>query len=622
MPNASKTDLNEIDETFSPANVPVAISGMVGCFKRGPIADPSIIITSWTQFSKIFGGLVAGVDDSMIAKRALERGSQLRVVNIRHYTDPSQPGTLTALVATPATGKTITLSGVLITANTLQLTINGVVVSQIFTATSDNTFNLLVQKIQQTAPLVGVISKISYLGANKLIVTPATGVVLTITGTNTGGAGQAAVTVASVSTILNGAGNPLFSLVPKYAGFDYNNLQVDILPASNGNANYFDIQIEHLLEPNLNESYKNIIINGAPTVANSNYLQAIVNGSQLMNVTYADLSAIAPQIRPVNTYLKYDSGTDGAGVVDSDFLGDSGAKTGVFALDPYDDLISFGSANSNSLAVIQAYSAYAQNRQDLRFFAHIDNSFTTEAAVAAFRDSTLVDSSYTGFFAGGVKITDPFTLAPRNISEIGDVLGAAAFSGQTFGLWYSFAGTRRGTIVNALGVVNNFGLASNYNGRNLLANHQVNLAINKSGKTQISGNFTGQLLQSTLSFMNVRGMLLFLKKTIGPVFDSYIEEPNDPTTWLAIYSEIKPILKTLKDKRGIADSNYQGDQFVTNIDNCVINDPDDVQNGKYVVNLFVKDIVSLQWIQVNIILTNSGVSFEDVLSPIGDSTNQ
>lgn len=620
MPNASRTVLDEIDQSFSPADVPVGISAVIGVFKRGPVNDPSTIVSGWPQFSKIFGGLVQGQDDSMIAKRALERGSQLRVVGIRHYTNPGDTATLSAVKSSPSTGKSVSLSTALIVANTLTITINATPVAQVFTGTSDNTINLLVAKINQQ--FVGIVAGAWYLGGNKILIVPATGVALVVTSAVTGGAGQAVVTVGSVSTFAIPAGGTAFSLTPKYPGQDYNNLLIAVLPASNGNANYFDVSIVHLVESNLNESYKNLTIIGTPTAPNSNYLQDIANGSQLVDVVYADLSAAAAPVRPVNTYLKYDTGSDGGAVNDADIAGDSGAKTGVFALDPYDDFRQLASVNSDSVAVIQALAAYTDNRQDCVAFHHIDNSYTTEAAVAAFRDSTLVDSSYSAFYAGGVTITDPFTNQDRDISEIGDVLGAAAYSDAKFGAWYSFAGPRRGTILNALGVVNNFGLNSNYAGRNLLANHQVNLAINKSGKLQISGNFTAQLDNSTLSFLNVRRMLLYLKAILAPIYDSYIEEPNDPTSWLSMYNEVKPVLQKLKTQRGIQDYSYQGDQFVTNIDQAVINDPTDVENGKYLANLFVIATVSLQQIQVNIILTDSGVSFEEVLSSVGSSNNQ
>lgn len=625
MPNASQTTLNEIDETQEPIDVPVGISSVLGSFKRGPVNNPNVVISGWPQFTRIFGGLVQGSDDAVLVQRALSRGSQLRVVNIRHYTDVTNPASITATIPTLATTKKLQYNAVLITANLLSITINGITITQLFSGNSDNTFALIVKLILQSPALAGVVSGAWYMGAgtNQIVITPETGVVLVVTSAVTLGASQAAVTVSSVTTIANSGGTALFSLVPKYPGQDYNNLQISILPASNGNANYFDIQIIHLLESSLNEVYQNLTIVGNPNVAASNYLQTITNGSQLVNPVYNDISGQAAPIRPVNTFLKFDTGTDGGAVVDTDFIGDSGAKTGVFALDPYDDFFQFGVVNAlaSDIAIIQALSAYSENRKDCVHFVHIDNSYKPEINVTNFRDSTLVDSTFSGFFAGGVIITDSFTLAARGISELGDVLGIAAYSQAKFGPWFSFAGKKRGVVLNALGVVNNFGLASNYAGRNLLANHQICPVINKNNVIQLSGNFTGQLDQSVLSYMNVRMMLLYLKRVLGPIFDSYIEEPNDPITWLKIFNEVKPQLKILKNKRAIADWEYQGDQFVTDPAQCTVNNPNDIDQGRYTVNLFVKSIVSLQIILVNIFLTPSGVSFEDNLSQVGDSAN-
>lgn len=627
MPNASKVEIDEIDQTFSPGDIPVGISGILGDFKRGPINDPSIVISSWGQFQKIFGGLDSESDDALLAKRALERGSQLRVVNIKHYTDITSAASLSAVVASPATTKKVALAGNLIPANILTVTINGTPIAQLYTTSSDNTFKLLIQLILANAALTSVVQTAIYLGGNALIITPKTGITLVVTAAVTLGTSQAAATITAVTLFKDATGNTLFGLTPKNAGADYNNLQVTIQAASNGSANYFDLIIDHVLESALlKETYKNLRIVGQPNLSQSTYLQAITTGSGLMDVTYQDLSAVTAPIRPVNMIIKYDTGTDGGAVVDSDLTGDSGAKLGVYALDPYDDFFQFGSANSNSVAVIAAFATYAQDRQDTVAFIHIDNDNVTESEVAAFRDSTNVDSTYVAFFAGGLQIADPITSLERDISELGDVMGAASYSATKFGPWYSFAGTRRGLILNALGIVNNFGLDANYTNRNLLANHQVCIVGNKNNKNQIMGNFTGQLDNSHLSFLNVRRMLLYLKRLLAPIFNSYVEEPNDPVTWLLIYQEVKPVLKKLQAQRaivkGVEGWSYQGDQFVSDVSQCVVNDPTDVGNGKYLVNLFVKDIVSLQLIQVNIILTNSGVSFEDNISQLNTSTNQ
>lgn len=618
MPNAAKTSINEVDQTFSANDIALGISALQGTFKRGPINDPSTVCQSWAQFQKIFGGFVAGVDDPILAKRAFERGTTLRINNVRHYTDPTNKASLSATKAIKVTSKLNTLSAVLVTLNVYTITINGTPVAQAFLTSSDNTQNLLAAKIIQTLP--GVVAKAVYLGGGKLIIVPATGITLTVTGVVTLGASQATDTVTSVLTFSNATPIAMFDFVPKFQGADYNNLVVDIGAASSGDANSFDVNFSHLLEPTLNESYKNIKIPGNPSVANSSYLQAIVNGSTLFDVIYLDLSGTTGQQRPVNTSVKYDTGSDGGAIVDADHVGDSGAKTGLYALDGYGDMIEMAYCGESAV-VHQAAILYVENRKDMVYYGHLSNTYVNETQLAAAKDALLIDSTYGALYAGGLIIVDPVTSQDRNISEIGDILGASGYCNARFGPWKSFAGVNRGLIFNAKGVVNNFGLDSQYGPRNLLANHEINIVGNVDGKIQIMGGFTTQLASSTLSFLSVRKMLIYLKKKLSPILKRYIEEPDDIPTWKQLYGEVVPVFEYIKTRRGIYDYSWQGDQFAPNITKLLINNSADLALGKYKVKAFVKPIVGIQDISIDIILTPSGVSFEDNLSQLIAGSN-
>lgn len=619
MPTASKVILNEIDQTYAPSNVSVGISGIIGQFKRGPINDPSIIVQSWNQFLKIFGGFVTGFDDAILVKRAFDRGTTLRIANVRHYTDLTNASTLTAVKAALSTSKSLKAASALVTLNLVTVTINtSNVVTQAFDTTSDNTWVLLAKKIVALFP--NLVVKCSYLGSgsNKLILVPATGVTLTATAVVTLGASQPAITSASVNNISSSTPTELFQLTPKYPGSDYNNIIYGIEDASNGDANSFNLVIQHLLEPTLNESWPNIKIIGNPNVANSTYLADVIAGSQLVDVTYLDLSATSGQQRPVDIYLKLDTGTDGGAVVDLDVIGDPSTRTGFYAFDGIGDMFEIG-AVSSSAAVLQAGANYVTTRQDLVFYGHLNNNLVTAAALVAAKDALLIDASYAAIFAGGLKIIDPVNGLSRNISEIGDILGASGYSNAKFGPWYSFAGTNRGLIFNALGVVNNFALDSQYNDRNLLANHMINIVGNVDGLIQIMGNFTSQQSQSLLSYISVRKMVIYVKKVLSPVLKRFIEEPNDIKTWKNIYQTVKPTFKSLKDKRAIFDWDWQGDQFAPSITKLNVNNNADVDAGKYKVKLFIKPINSLQELTIDITLTRSSVSFEDNLSSLSQT---
>lgn len=49
---------------------------------RGPVFDPSIVIVSWVQFVRIFGGFVSGNHFPLICNRLLARGAKLRISRV------------------------------------------------------------------------------------------------------------------------------------------------------------------------------------------------------------------------------------------------------------------------------------------------------------------------------------------------------------------------------------------------------------------------------------------------------------------------------------------------------------------------------------------------------------
>lgn len=80
--------------------VQTSIVASVGVTERGPIGTPTLV-TSEPEFQAIFGGFTANSDLVHAVRGFFENGGQfLFIVRTVHYTDPSIPGTLTAVKAT------------------------------------------------------------------------------------------------------------------------------------------------------------------------------------------------------------------------------------------------------------------------------------------------------------------------------------------------------------------------------------------------------------------------------------------------------------------------------------------------------------------------------------------
>lgn len=406
----------------------------------------------------------------------------------------------------------------------------------------------------------------------------------------------------------------LFDLTVKYPGADYNNLRVVIANASNGDADSFNLSINHIVETDLNRTYQNIKIVGSPTVADSVYLKEVQEQDLWFDVTYKNLSALTGPLRPVNGSWAVTSGTDGTTPVDADYSGDSAGKTGWYMFDEQDDFNALVSLDNYSSAVMVTGAAYSANRADHFNFHYFADSINTTTALGSARVATNIDSRYSVFFAGGLKIPHPTLASPatKNIAAIGDILGTAMKSNTAVGPWWSFAGTQRGVIQSALGVINNFPTTAKLDE---LAQKQINAVIQSKGKIYIKGNFSAQQATSRKSFVSVVGLIIFLKKSLAPIMERYLEEPCDFQTFKSIYNEANPFLDSLVggDKRALMDYSYKGDQFANSNADLRINTPSDIAQGKYKVKLFLKEVVSLQEFTLDIISAAATVEFKDDL---------
>lgn len=618
MPNTAKVEFNITNLSFSVASILKGISGVSGVTKRGPFAKTDLLVTTWEQFTKLYGGYISNSDFPLLCKRAFDRGAQLRVNRQGHYTTITDASTLDAVKA-GLNGQTITFDAALITANVYNVTVNGTAIAPVtFATNSDTTMAAIATALEaisayvQDAYVVNITGSVS--DDRVIVVLPKTGVTLNLTGSAvTLGASQANAVVATLSntSAVNTAGQSIFKLRPKYEGVDYNNTYYVISDASNGNANYFNLAVKHSVESGLDETYQNLTITGTPNITNSTYLDSVKLGSALVDVTYLDLSSgFTAPVRPKNATYYFTAGSDGTAPLAADYVGDSAGANGFYSFDAVDDMIQIAAPEISATAVHLGGGAYAEARKDLMYLAHLSNSLTTAANIISDRAATNIDSYYTAFYGGGLKIVDPTTSQEKTISELGDVLGIIANSDFTAGEWFSYAGSNRGAIPNVIGVVNNFGSPAKFNDLNSLANRQINMVIQRNNEVFLSGNFSGVLSNSKLSFVNVVRFLIFLQKSLSPTLNQFIEEPNDIPTFKSIFRAVEPFLDSLVTRRALFDYDWQGDQNISDISQVVINNPTDLDNGIYKVRLFVKIIPTMQNLKIDIVVAPTGISFE------------
>lgn len=621
--NAPIVQFNITNLSFSVGQILSGISCVSGVTLRGPFAKPDLLISSWQQFVNIYGGYISSSDFPLLCKRALDMGAQLRVNRQGHYATITSAASLDAVKATINAGKKATNSAALITSNVYNMVIvngsNTVTIAQAFTTDNDTTMAAIVTTLNALSWIskawvipagAGLVRSIMFTVSNNTAVSVSSSSV-------TLGSSQATITVSAITaaTVVSAKNELLFTAIPKYQGVDYNNLSLSISAASNGNSAYFNMSIAHAIEPSLNETYQNLTVNmvsgAGPTIVQSTYLDAVKTASQLMDFTYLDLSASTSQVNPIVASYYYNTGSDGTTPATADYIGDSSGANGFYAFDSVDDALQFCAPEKSTVAIHVGGSAYAAARKDMMYIAHLDNANTTSASLIADRAGITADSYYNIFTAGGLSITDPITGSPKAISEAGDVLGIMAVN-DSIGPWKQPAGTTRGQIFNALNVVNNFGTSARYNDINSLANRQINMVVLSGGEIYLNSAFTGALGNSKLNFVCTVRLLLWLQRVLAPTCKRYLQEPGDIPVFKALYREVQPTLDQLIVDQAVSQYAWQGDQDCKDLNSLVINNPTDLDNGKYKVRLFLKTISPIQSITVDMVITSTGINLSSV----------
>lgn len=504
MNSTSKVSFNIINEAVGVSTPTQGIIFVQGITLRGPIGDPSEIITSPKRFRAVFGDINTSSLFPLICMRMLEKGAYLRVNRIA--------------AGTPA--------------------------------------------------------------------------------------------IASSDAFLDGL-DSVFQLVSKYPGADYNNLKVIVSDATNGDADSFNLTVQHLVDSTLVESYENLKIEGNPTVAESDYLSKVQKNSTLISVVYSDLSSTSGAIRPTNGDKTFTGGSDGSTPAVADYIGSSSGGNGFYAFDPYDDsyaLVCPAVGEGDLAGLTVGGSTYAENREDLIYYAHLSLDNTTTTALLA--EKPAINTMYTMLSSGGLYITHPISGNTTEIPEIGDALAVMAKNHRELGEWYSFFGPTLGRINNTLGVVNNFGSTSRFSDLNLLAQRQINMVVSRNNLVYLADAYTTETADSPTNHVSIVNLIIFIKKVLRPLLEGFMGMPLDIPLMSSIYYTVKPFLDGLKDTktgRALHDYSWDGDQFAGSISELQVNNPEDVGMGKYTVNLSIIPIAPLKEITINIILTRAGV---------------
>jgi len=119
----------------------------------------------------------------------------------------------------------------------------------------------------------------------------------------------------------------------------------------------------------------------------------------------------------------------------------------------------------------------------------------------------------------------------------------------------------------------------------------------------IFGQKTLQVTPSALDRINVRRLMIFVKKEISRIASRLLFDQNVQSTWNKFRGEVEPFLDSVRARLGLTDYRVILDESTTT--------PDLVDRNVMYAKIFLKPARAIEFIAIDFTITNSGASFDD-----------
>lgn len=340
-------------------------------------------------------------------------------------------------------------------------------------------------------------------------------------------------------------------------------------PTSNtikGNLVKNDLDIVALPSPNFTGLLQNLMGNEEDFAVTTTWVepQAVGLGTGVVKVNTYTTGPRFVKLIPATTNLV--SGTDGddADTANASLIGDASQepKTGMQSLD--DPNLNIGIAlvpGIQAQSVQNALITLAETTQNFLALVSPPIGITTQDAIdwsngksssTAGSRTSPINSSYAAIYWPWVKVFSTFDGIDRWYDPA--IYGARqmAFTDAVADSWFAPAGYRRGRLTKPTEVevkLNQGDRDSLYSGGNVV---NPIVSFPQQGIT-IFGQRTTQRSPSALDRINVRRLMIYIRKIIVAATQRFVFEPNDQFTWSQIEGVLNPFLDDIRRRRGITE---------------------------------------------------------------------
>jgi len=258
------------------------------------------------------------------------------------------------------------------------------------------------------------------------------------------------------------------------------------------------------------------------------------------------------------------AGGDSGATTASDLIGTAGAKTGIYALDDdalnisvavipgvTDDtvqnaFISLAETSKNFLALVSPPYGFSEVQEAIQWMNGQDASTRSAALNSSYAATYWPWVQVFNAFAGADEWYDPAIFAARQ----------CAFTDNVSEPWFAPAGIRRGRLSKPTSTE----VVLNQGDKDALYSNSINpIANDPTTGITIFGQRTTQRAPTALDRVNVRRLMIYIRKVLLDLGKPFQFEPNDQFTWEQVQDSINPFLSDLLARRAILEGDVKCD---------------------------------------------------------------
>lgn len=285
-------------------------------------------------------------------------------------------------------------------------------------------------------------------------------------------------------------------------------------------------------------------------------------------VTVDMTSATPADVVFKNQSVALAGGNDGiSGIADSDYIGTSNAKSGLYAFDGY-RINMIAVPGNTATAVIQGIQTYVNAREDCMGIVECTVNTTPSAAITFKNTTTTLTSSRMDFlYPGWVYAPDPIGLgkSPKKLLPVsGYRAGAYAKADKMDGVWRSPAGTDL-PLQNVLSIERNITDAE----QDTLNNQGINVVRFFPGYGIVFwGARTCTKTDPDFKYINVRRSVDFVRESLRDNMSWTVFRNNDSTLWGQIKTSCESFLRDMWSAKGLR-GDKESDAFFVVCDSSI-----------------------------------------------------